>query len=428
MRRREIDRLYSNSLIAGWAIPACLLTLPLFTFLVLDRFWFVVAILTVIAAIAVCRVAEVPATYRVMPKPEPMLPSPRECSKAVYLFSLLTLVGSVLIIVDQQSSLGELSPANLQQRYVDITLASREGERLGTGLSTIGTMMRSTIYIAIVAMVALSKHRPGFRRTGLEWLALLSAIAVCEIATASRTLVFMCVSIGVIAGFALRHRVIRRLGTLCGLGAIAVLMFSITTNQRFEVTGGDPAFATDIIYAFFDVQPQSLGRWIGDQLGFPIVTGLLYMSHPLPEFSRLVADGSTTVALGGHSLYLVITPLERLVGIEPTLAANSLARRPGMWWGGLGDLYFDFGVGFVLAYPAVVFLMVRVARALRGPDVFSLTVRCMTAAILFCSPFFGVFNAFSFAYLLLLGFAVLNASLRRQPARAVPANSAIEST
>lgn len=415
MRKTEIDRLYSNSLVAGWAVPFCLLALPLFTFAVLDRFWFTIALCTIFAAILLCRVAEVPAGYRARATPTITLPSPGQCRRAIYLFSFLTLMGSGLILIDQQGTLGDLAFANLQQRYIDIMLAARGGDRLGTGLSTVGTILRSSIYVAIVAMVALSRQSPGLRRTGFAWLSLLFALVVSEIVTASRTYVVFCVAIGVIAGFVVRHRSIRRIGTLFGLGFAAVVLFSITTSQRVEVTGGDLTLANDVILGFFDVRPQWLGEWVGDVLGFPVVTGLLYMSHSLPEFSRLVADGSSQVALGGHSLYLIIAPLERLVGIEPTLAANSLAQRPGMWWGALGDLYLDFGAAFVLAYPALMVLMTRVANALRGPDVFSLSVRCMTAAILFCSPFFGVLNAFSFTYVLLLGLAGLNQFMRQRP-------------
>lgn len=408
------DRLLSGSLAAGWAIPFTLLALPLFRFGVEDRPWMIVAIVTALVAIWLCFSSEHARTPVVGAAPR--LPSPRQCRKAVYLFSTLTVVGAVLILIDQQGTIGLDSITNLQQRYIEQILASQDGGPLGTWISTVGTILRSTIYVAIVAMVALSSQSRSPWRNGMAWAAIAFAIAASEIATASRTLVVFCVTIAVIAGFAVRHPFLRRLGTLFALGCVAVILFAVTTQQRFEASGGEEGFALAVIQKLFDVDLDWMGQWVADHAGFPIVTGLLYLSHSVPEFSRLVADNSSQVALGGHSLYLVIAPLERMVGMEAGTPANFLAQRPGMWWGALGDLYLDFGIAFVVMFPALVVALTRMANSLRSNDVFSLTFRCMTAAIFFCSPYFGVLNAFSFTYLMVIGLALLHVTLRRRPA------------
>jgi hypothetical protein len=422
MRAHHIDRLFSHSLMAGWAIPFTLLLLPLFQFRVQENFWFWVAVLTVVAAIMLSRAAEVPRNYAAIEPEQVLLPAPRQCRMAVFIFSALTVLGSMLIIIDQQGALTGLDVANLQQRYVELLVASRDGERLGTGLSTVGNFLRATVYIAIVAMVALSKQSAGLRRTGFGWIALLMAIGVSEVATASRTFVVFCVAIAVTAGFVVRHSQIRRVGSLFVIGIVAVVLFSITTNQRIDATGGEADLALDFVTSLFEVELQGLGRVVADYMGFPVITGLLYLSHSLPEFSRLVADGSSQLALGQHSLYLIIAPVERLIGMEPAMPANMLAQRPGMWWGALGDLYLDFGVAFVLVYPLLMAGMIRVAQAFRGRDVFSLALRCMTAAIFFCTPYFGILNAFSFTYVLLLVLAMFN-SFARNPRVESPAKS-----
>jgi hypothetical protein len=414
MQALAIDRQLSRSLMLGWAIPLVLLALPLFHFDLANRMWMGVAVAAVLAAIYFCRVAEVPPGGHARRDVAVPLPPPRQCRRAVYLFSSLAIAGASMMIIDKQGILGAFDIFNLQQRYIDMMVASLEGELVGSWMSTVGNVLRSMVYIAIVAMVALSRQTPGLARTGLPWMVLLVGILATEIATASRSYLVFCIVVGLVAGFAVGHRVIRRLGTLFLLGFVAVFLFSITTNQRLEATGADSELAIDVLTDLFDIHLESLGRWIADHLGFPVVTGLLYLSHPLPEFSRLVADGSSQVSLGAHSLYLVIDPVQRMLGAEGVVPPNALAQRPGMWWGMLGDLYLDFGIAFVVAYPALIAVMTRVAHSLRSPDVFSLAIRCLTGAMFFASPYFGVLNTYSFTYLLLLGLAAINLTLRRR--------------
>jgi len=405
------DRLLSNSLLCGWLVPAGLLVLPFFTFYIANAFWMLVATGSVLAALFLARAAERPPAAA---DATLMLPPPAQCRRAVYLFSLLTVAGALLILVDQQQTLGLLDLGNLQQRYIEMSVVTGEGERLGTVLSTVGNLLRATVYIAVVAMVAFSRQTPGLRHTLGPGLALLMALTLSEIATASRTYVAFCVVLAIAAGFAVRHRLIRHLGILVMLGVLAVLLFSMTTAQRLEARQVDMEVATEYLMGFFEVQLLPLGQLAVDWLGAPFVVGLLYMSHSLPEFSYLVAKGSTTMALGSHSLYLVFAPVMRLVGLEPAAQSTALAERGGMWWGMMGDLYLDFGVGFVVAYPLLIVLMIRVTQRLGQRDVFTLAVRCLTATMFFCSPFFGVLNSYSFTYLLLLGLVALNMSMQRR--------------
>jgi hypothetical protein len=408
------DRLLSNSLLCGWLVPASLLILPFFTFLIANVLWMLVAAGSVIAALFFARAAESKGGSAA--DAAIVLPPPAQCRRAVYVFSLMTIAGAMLILIDQQQTLGLLDISNLQQRYIELSVVTGEGERLGTWLSTVGNFLRAVVYIAVVAMVAYSKQVPGLRRSLAPGAALVLALTISEIATASRTYVAFCLVLAIAAGFSVRHRLIRHLGILVMLGVLAVLLFSMTTAQRLEARQVDLEVATEYLMGFFEVQMLPLGQLAVDWLGAPFVVGLLYMSHSVPEFSYLVAKGSSTLALGSHSLYLVFAPIMRLVGIEPAAQSTALAERGGMWWGMLGDLYLDFGLGFIVAYPLLILLMIRVSQRLGQRDVFTLAIRCLTATMFFCSPFFGVLNSYSFTYLLLLGLAALNIAMQRRAA------------
>src|SRR5690606_24649106 len=120
------------------------------------------------------------------------------------------------------------------------------------------------------------------------------ALIVSEIATASRTYLVFCVVLAITAGFAVRHRLIRRIGTLIALALLAVVLFAITTTQRLEAREVDIGGAAEYLIGFFEVQLLPLGELAVNWLGAPVVLGLLYVSHALPEFSYLVANDSTT--------------------------------------------------------------------------------------------------------------------------------------
>jgi hypothetical protein len=281
---------------------------------------------------------------------------------------------------------------------------SNEGDRPGTILSTIGTALRSFVYVAIVSLVAQTTQTRSMRGAWLPLFLLLGAIILSAVATASRTFLLFCVLVAVVAGLLLKHPLLRRPGVLLAGVLACAAYLAVTTSQRIDAALGDQTLALDYLGSFFDVTPGRFGNLIAAYGGAPGLAAALYLAHPLPEFSRLVADGSTQYSLGAHSLYLIVEPALRLFGIDVP-PDSQLVQRPGMWWGSFGDLYMDFGPGFVVAYPLMIFFMVRVAKRIGRRTVYGLSLQCVTAAMLFASPFFGVMNTYSFTYFGLLTLA-----------------------
>jgi hypothetical protein len=401
---------------AGWCIPLILLTLPVVTFNYADPFWMTVALATVGAVFAACWMAEGSPSEAFNQPWMRELPPVGQCRRAALVFSVLTCIGSMLILFDQRESLGTFE--NLQEKYLALVEIRNSGDRPGTVLSTIGTALRSFVYVAIVGFVAQTAQTRNMRQATLPLLLLLAAMALSAVATASRTYLIFCVLVAVMSGLLLRHPLLKRPGILLGVAAACSYYLMLTTNQRIDAAFGDVS-PVDVLTYFFDAELGSLGNFITNHTGAGGLAAVLYLSHPLPEFSRIVAEGSTQYALGAHSLYLIYAPALRLFGID-IVPDVDLVQRPGMWWGTIGDLYMDFGPGFVVAYPLMIFLIVRVTKRIGRRTVYGLSLQCVTAAMLFASPFFGVMNTYSFSYFGLLALAWWQKGRIRRPVAQTP--------
>jgi hypothetical protein len=399
---------FSKALLYGWLTTLTLLALPLFSFHTTNMAWLLTSLVSVALALFGSFAAESRRASARPPIETTDARSSRHFGSHIVVFSVLTLVGSGLILVDQGSSLAGFDIENLQDKYVALTELANAGDTTGTYLSTLGNGLRAFFPLAVTSLVAFSCRS---RRVGASVILSTlvgAAFYYSALATASRAYVIFMVVVIVMAAAMVRHPLLRRKGVLLAALVLGVVYLMTTMSQRLEGKLGDyEAVARDYLLTFFDADAQWLGNRVADYLGAPGMTIPLYLSHPLPEFSKLVADGTSQYSLGAHSLFLVLRPL-KLIGID-LAPAQIQPDRPGMWWGMLGDLYLDFGVLFIVAYPLAVYAMVRTAKAVQPNSAYGLGFRSVTAAMLFASPFFGVINTFSFTYFGMLALAFTSA-------------------
>lgn len=403
--------LYSRAYAWGWAPVLVLLALPIASFTALSALQIAGVLVLIAAGHAVLLHGE---HRRRLATPVLAAP-PQAYWRAVWCFSILSIVGCWLVAREQASILGDSSFENLQERYVAMVQASLEGNSSSSILSSIGNLVRSFFFVALVAFVAYT------RTSAARWKKLIAAaligLALAEnfqLNVSRLQFIFYIICLA-IAAHIVAHPWLKKKWPIVTVAGLLSIFMVITTNQRFTASFGDDSVAADYIARLFGVQILPLGSHVIDQLGVAVFTLSIYLSQSVAELIRLIADNPSPYALGRHSLFLVISPVLRLIGFPLTPGADAPLTNQGLWWGFMGDLYIDFGILFPVAFLLVMWLMARTAIRFGTGPVYGLTLRCLTAGMLFVVPYTGIFNTYAVSYFGILALAAWERKCRRKP-------------
>ena len=414
MRKSSSSRTYSKLYVFGWVPLLTLLALPLVRFVDVSGWQIAGVLLLVLAGYGVVVAAE--RTGRAPPDPDISRATTRAHARAVIVFSVLSVIGCQMVLQEQASYLGDASFENLQERYIALVESSLDGSATSSLLSSVGNILRAFFFVAVTSFVALVKAESSWsKRVALAAL-LVFALAENFLLNVSRLQLMFFLVAAVVATFMVGHPILRRKWTIAAMLAVLVGFLVFTTNQRLDAKFSDASAAAEYVATFFGVDMLPMGRSLVDEFGIAAFSLVLYVSQSVPELLRLMANNQSPYSLGAHSLYLLLAPLVRIVGVD-LAAGRELISNQGFWWGFLGDLYLDFGVLFPLAFMLILWTMVRVVQRIgRGP-VYGLALRSLTGGMFLILPYTGIFNTYAVSYFAIAALAAWEQRVRRRVAR-----------
>ena len=407
---RQRVRTYSRIYLGGWALPILFYMAPITGYWDIDA-WSITAVMLVVASgYLAIRIAQL-QTVRQPPLVD-VAASPSRYLRILMVFAALSLVGGQLVLTEQANFLSGFSFENLQERYIALIASANEGTATHSLGSTIGNLLRSTFFVAVAAYVVYTKiERSVFWRL-VATAVILAALGQSFFVNVSRLQFMFYLVFGVVVASLIDHPVLRHKKWILLGGGVAVIFLVVTMDQRLSTTFSDNNVAANAMMGLFGAEMQGLGQYILDHFGLSALILSMYMTQGIPEFVRLVAYNPSPYALGGQSFFLIVSPIARLLG-SPLQVDMTLISNQGLWWGLLGDLYLDVGEYYPIAYPIVLYVIVRIARRFDYDGPFALAFRGLTTALLLIVPYTGIFNTFAASYLMLWLFAGLEKAGRR---------------
>lgn len=408
--RPRPPRTYSRAYLGGWCLPILFYAAPITGYADVDPQSIATVLLVVVVGYVAIWIAESrPMRHGVVSREQAV--TPRRYWRIVLFFSVLSLIGGQLVLTEQANFLGGFSFENLQERYIALIASSNEGSATHSLASTIGNLLRATFFVAVGVYVLYTKVDRSFLRRGVATIIVGAALAQSFFVNVSRLQFVFYLIYAVVVASQIRHPMLRHKNWILAGAAVCVLFLVRTTDQRLA-TFADSSVAADAMMGLFGADLQWFGQYILDHVGLAALILSLYMTQGIPEFVRLVAYNASPYALGSQSFFLVVAPLARALG-SPLQVDMTLISNQGLWWGLLGDLYLDVGEFYPIAYPLVLYAMVRIARRYEQDGPFALAFRALTVALILIVPYTGIFNTFAASYLALWGFAVLEKAARR---------------
>lgn len=396
---------YSKGYAAGWAPQILLILAPIVSFKDLSGTQISALILLVILGYFIIKSAsktEIKSELR-----QNYLQNINNShALVVIIFSFLSLIGCYLVSQQQESYLDGSAFDNLQTRYIALVDASLQGNATSSILSSLGNLARSFFFIAITSFVVVTtERRSTLTKLLLGTLVLFALAQNFQVSVSRLQLVFYLIC-GWVAAVQIGHPILRRKAPIIIVASVVTGLFLVSsTMQRFEAMYGNSNLAAEYMQTFFGVEMKPLGNAILDHLGVAVFTLSLYIAQGIPELLRLMSNNASPYSMGGHSLYLLLSPPLRIFGVN--LGADTpLITNQGSWWGLMGDLYLDFGVLFPIAYLVILYGMVRIAIKYGNGPVYGLAFRALTIGMIFAIPYIGIFNTYSVSY---VGIAILAA-------------------
>lgn len=398
-------QVYSRGYIAGWAPQILLILAPIVSFPDLSIIQISGIILLVISGYFIVKFANKSEFQSKSEIKYCQSHSPFH-GRIVFFFSLLSLMGCYLVGQQQSVYLNGAEFDNLQGRYIALVDASLQGTTISSVLSSLGNLARSFFFIAITSFVAVTMERRSILfKLLLGALVALTLVVNFQVSVSRLQLGFFLLC-GCAAAAEMGHPILRfkiALVTLVGVAAAWFLVFS--TTQRFEAMYGNSDIAAVYMQIFFGVEMKALGSAILEYFGVATFTLILYISQGIPELLRLIGNNASPYSLGGHSFFLLFSPIFRIFGVNLGADAQSMTNQ-GAWWGFLGDLYIDFGIMFPVAYLCALYGMVRLAIKFGNGPIYGLAFRALTISLILMAPYIGIFNTYSVSYVAIAILAV----------------------
>jgi len=410
---------FSGLYLLGWMPLVALLLLPVVSFTGIPAYQIAAVLALVCAGYITVKWTEKSTPAKFISAPATPVPAAHYL-RAILIFSTLSIIGCQLVLREQATTFGDASFENLQERYVALIEASLNGTATSSIWSTIGNLIRALFFVALTAYVSFTKHETSrWKKLAATAVIAFTLFENFQVNVSRLQFVFYIVLMVVVA-VRIDHPLLKKKWPIIIVGSALFIFLAYTATQRFDATFGDRQVAADYIANLFGVEVLTPGRWLIEYLGLGVFSVLMYLAQGIPEVIRLITNNNSPYALGTHSLFLVVSPLMRLIGMP--LAPNSVEiSNQGLWWGFLGDLYLDFGVLFPIMFLVILHVMVRVAARFGTGPIYGMTLRCLTGGMLLIVPYTGIFNTYSVSYFCILMLAIgerHKASSRRRSRRA----------
>lgn len=416
---RAGESIYAKAYLIGWILPVAFFAAPIATYADVS-IGNVAWVLTIIVAGYVVSALTGASAANSQHNSEDFQRRSRLLLRVAIVFSILSLIGGQLVLMEQSNFLGTGTFDDLQERYIALIQSSLEETATHSVWSTIGNLMRSIFFVAIASLVVYTKiDRSFLRRVAISCFVGAALLQSFFVNISRLQFVFYLIYAAVVAYF-VGHPILKRVKLLITAAVACSVFLIVTTDQRISNTFADSSAAADYMAAFFGVDLQPWGQDIVEHLGLSTLVLVIYFSESIPEFIRLMIYNHSPYALGAHSFFPVLSPLARIIE-APLKVDMSAISNQGLWWGFLGDLYIDFGAFYFVAYLFVLFVMIRVARGFAASGIFGLSFRALTVSMILIIPFTGIFNTYSVSYVLLLIFALLEKKTRYARPRPVTA-------